>query len=64
VSNEPISHRVNFNPIQGWKLPLLLMTLLQKAKVNHKEHREHRDFHSISLLESGENARQKGKGRV
>jgi hypothetical protein len=25
------------------------LTLLQKAKVNHKEHREHRDFHSISL---------------
>jgi hypothetical protein len=21
----------------------------QRAKVNHKEHREHRDFHSISL---------------
>jgi hypothetical protein len=28
---------------------VLFQTLLQKAKVSHKEHREHRDFHSISL---------------
>ena len=26
-----------------------VVTLLQKAEMNHREHRGHRDFHSISL---------------